>query len=76
MTGVRDGHFEIRYDIKRMYAAEGGVHVTVRGNGKDGVTYVNDGQGTVYVKVNERADGKTFEIILSPLGKDVVALDS
>lgn len=76
MTGVKDGHFEIRYDIKRMYGAEGGVHVTVRGNGKDGITTVNDGQGTVYVKVNEKADGKTFEIILSPLGQDVVAPDS
>lgn len=76
MTGINGGDFEIRYDIKRMYAPEGGVHVTVRGNGKDGVNIVNDGQGTVYVKVGEKADQKTFEIIISPLGKDVVALDS
>lgn len=76
MTGVRNGNFEIRYDIKRMYATEGGVHVTIRGKGKDGITTVNDGQGTVYVKVNEKADGKTFEIILSPIGQDVVAPDS
>lgn len=76
MTGVKDGHFEIRYDIKRMYASEGGVHVTLRGMGKDGITTVNDGQGRIYVKVNEKADGKTFEIILSPLGQAVVAPDS
>lgn len=76
MTGVKDGHFEVRYDVKRMYAPEGGVHVTIKGKGKDGITFVDDGQGTVYVKVNEKADGKTFEVIVSPMGKGVVALDS
>jgi hypothetical protein len=76
MTGKTNGHFEIRYDIKRMYAKEGGVHVTVRGPGKEGVNYVDDAQGNIVVKVGGKADGKNFEIILSPLGKAVVALDS
>lgn len=76
MTGIKDGNFEIRYDNKRMYAPEGGVHVTVRGKGKDGINFVNDGQGTIYVKVGEKAHNQTFEIIISPLGAAVVAPDS
>lgn len=76
MTGVNNGHFEIKYDIKRMYAKEGGVHVTIRGPGEDGITHVDDGQGTIVVRVGEKADGKNFEIIVSPLGSAVVAPDS
>lgn len=76
VTGKDGGDFEVRYDVKRMYNKEGGVHVTVRGEGKDGVTTVDDGTGTVSVRVGQAADGKRFEIIISPKGKKVVAPDS
>ena len=52
--------------MERMYAKEGGVHHVVNGQGKEGITLVDDGDGVVSVSVGQQADGKEFEIILQP----------
>ena len=76
MIGKRDGHFLIHYDRQRMYAKEGGVHATIFGPGKDGISVVDDGSGVINVRVGDSADGKKFEIVVHPIGSKVVARDS
>jgi hypothetical protein len=76
MIGKRDGHFQIRYDTKTMYASEGGVHVTTYGEGKAGVSIVDDGQGVIGVRVAEAADGKRFEMVVHPIGTKVITRNS
>ena len=66
MTGVAGSAFEIRYDIGKMCRKEGGVHQTVKGQGKDGVSLVDDGNGVISVKIGEKADGQNFEVIVQP----------
>lgn len=76
MIGKEHGHFSIHYDTKTMYAQEGGVHATVFGAGKAGISIVNDGNGLIKVQVGEAADGKKFEIVVHPIGTSVVAPNS
>lgn len=65
-TGKTGGNVDIVYDNKRMYASTGGVRVSVKGDGKDGVTASDDGNGRVSVNVGEAAEGKNFEVVLEP----------
>ncbi|GAA6004303.1 hypothetical protein JCM10207_000659 [Rhodosporidiobolus poonsookiae] len=62
-TGKEVGDtFDIVYDLKRMYKPEGGVQVTVEGDG--GITVKDDGKGIVRVTTVE--SGKTTTIVLNP----------
>lgn len=58
----------IHYDVQNMYKKSGGVHTIVKGEGKDAITLVDDGNGRISVTVGQGADGKNFEIIVGPHG--------
>lgn len=66
MTGRAGGNFQILYDTRTLYGREGGVHFLIKGDGKDGVVIVDDGNGVMTVRVGEKADGKNFEIVVQP----------
>lgn len=65
-TGKAGARFEIKYDHTRMYAQEGGVHHVIKGDGKDGVTAVDDANGTISIQLGQNADGKNIEFIIQP----------
>lgn len=64
LTGAEGGNFNIVYDTKKMH--KNGVTFKVQGDGASGVEIKDDGNGKLNVTVGAAANGKNFEIIVSP----------